>query len=140
MRVVLDTNVLVSGLLSESGPPGWIVDLLLAGEITCGYDGRILAEYREVLQRRELKLPKETVASLVTFIESFGLCITARPWAHALPDPDDEPFLAIAAALDAVLISGNLKHFPEKARGNVRVLTPREFLTRWREEPGGNAS
>ena len=51
IRVVLDTNVLVSGLLSEHGPPGLIVDLVFAGELALVYDARLLAEYRDVLVR-----------------------------------------------------------------------------------------
>jgi predicted nucleic acid-binding protein len=45
-----------------------------------------------------------------------------------LPDPDDEPFLSVAAAAAAVLISGNLRHFPVRVRAEVTVLSPRAFV------------
>lgn len=131
MRVVLDTNVLVSGLLSESGAPGWIVDLLTAGEIAAAFDGRILAEYREVLLRPRLALPAASVEDFLGHLARTGLEITAPPWPDALPDPDDEPFLAVAAAASAPLVTGNLRHFPASARGGVLVLTPRQLLDRW---------
>jgi predicted nucleic acid-binding protein len=47
MRIVVDTNVLVSGLLSPFGPPGVIVSLTAAGRLSLCYDARILAEYAE---------------------------------------------------------------------------------------------
>lgn len=128
MRVVLDTNVLVSGLLSESGVPGWIVDLVLSGELEPAVDERVLGEYREVLARPELELPQDEVRTLLAALERLSVRRTPSPWPHPLPDPDDEPFLAVAAAAEAVLVTGNLRHFPETAREGVQVLSPREML------------
>ncbi len=49
----------------------------------------------------------------------------------ALPDPHDEPFLAVALATpDRVLVTGNIRHFPPSCRAGVTVLTPREALAR----------
>lgn len=56
IRIVLDTNVLVAGLLSQKGPPGQIVDLITAGEIEIACDRRILDEYREVVARPALHI------------------------------------------------------------------------------------
>jgi len=53
----------------------------------------------------------------------------------AEPDPDDEPFLAVAEYTDAVLVTGNLKHFPAKACAGVQVLSPRGFLDHLRDRP-----
>ena len=50
------------------------------------------------------------------------------PLAADLPDPDDLPFLEVAAEAHAVLVTGNKKHFPDKAAGDVRVVSPRELL------------
>ena len=55
MRIVLDTNVLVSGFLSPHGPPGAILRSILTGSITLCFDERILAEYRDVLMRAPLE-------------------------------------------------------------------------------------
>lgn len=127
-RFVLDTNVLVSGILSEQGPPGWIVDLVAPGELQVVFDSGILAEYREVLARSELNLNPARVESLLAVITDLGLLVTALPWPTALPDPDDEPFLACAMAIAAPLVTGNLRHFPEDCRFGVSVLSPRQFL------------
>jgi uncharacterized protein len=45
-----------------------------------------------------------------------------------LPDRDDEPFLAVAAATGSILVTGNVRHFPARARHGVRVQTPRELV------------
>lgn len=127
-RVVVDTNVLVSGVLSEQGPPGWIVDLVAANELQAVFDNRILAEYRDVLTRSELKLDPARVELLLAVIADKAIPVTPLPWQAELPDPDDEPFLACAKAAAAALVTGNLRHFPRDRRFGVKVLSPRQFL------------
>jgi len=51
VKIVLDTNVLISGMLSPSGPPGKIIDLLRSGALQLVVDDRILSEYTDVLRR-----------------------------------------------------------------------------------------
>ena len=129
MRVVIDTNVLVSGLLSPFGPPGVIVGLIAAGRLRPCYDARILAEYNEVLRRPAFPFAEEEVAVLIVQIRVGGELAASEPLAVRLPDPDDEPFLEVAAsAMVEFLVTGNLKHFPRDRRQNVRVVSPREFL------------
>lgn len=126
---MLDTNVLVSGLLSHRAAPGQIVGLVTAGEIEFACDQRILAEYRDVLARPELQINQTEAEDALQHIEQSALLVTPESWPEALPDPDDEPFLAVAkASLALCLVTGNLKHFPAKARLDVRVLTPRQFV------------
>jgi uncharacterized protein len=128
IRIVLDTNVLVAGILSEQGPPGWILDLVAAHEISGAYDSRIRAEYRDVLARPELGLESGRVEQLLSAIADHGILVTPLPWPHRLPDPDDEPFLATAQAAGVILVTGNTRHFPKSACGEVIVATPREFI------------
>jgi putative PIN family toxin of toxin-antitoxin system len=135
IRVVVDTNVLVSGLLSENGPPGQIVDLIIAAELQPLLDRRILSEYTRVLRRPELDLPAEAVTQLLHAIDDTGMLITPMPWPHKLPDASDEPFLAVAQAGVALsLVTGNLKHYPERFRQGVQVLSPREFIELLRKQ------
>jgi putative PIN family toxin of toxin-antitoxin system len=127
--IVLDTNVLVSGLLSEMGPPGQIVDLVLAGEIQLACDTRILAEYRDVLARPELGIDQSQSEEVLRYIEQSATVVTTQSWPEPLPDPDDEAFLCVAEISKALcLVTGNVKHFPARARRDVRVLTPRQFM------------
>ncbi len=129
MTVVIDTNVLVSGLLSPFGPPGVIVGMIAAGRLCPCYDARILAEYNEVLRRPAFPFAEEEVAALMAQIRAGGELATAEPLSVRLPHPDDEPFLEVAAsAMAEFLVTGNLKHFPRDRRQGVRVVSPREFL------------
>jgi predicted nucleic acid-binding protein len=135
MRLVVDTNVLVAGILSASGPPGWIVEALLSGEIEPALDAGIRAEYEDVLGRPELSLEPERVAAVLDVIDAFGLDAVVPPWPEPLPDPDDAPFLAVAAWVGCPLVTGNLRHFPAKARGGVTVLTPRQLIDNFARRP-----
>ena len=121
MKVVVDTNVLVSGMLSRRGPPAKIVDAISDGYLRLCFDGRILAEYRRVFARKKSLFNDAAVARLIDDIEAAGYSITAAPIALELPDPSDKPFIEVAVAgrVD-YLITGNLKDFPEQATHQER--------------------
>lgn len=132
MRAVIDTNVLVSGIINPHRPPGRIVDAILSETITVLYDDRILSEYREVLIRPIFGFDRTDVETILDFIEAAGEHISAKAVAFILPDPTDLPFLevAVAGVADA-LVTGNVKHFkPKRGQHNVDVCTPAQFLRR----------
>lgn len=135
MRIVLDTNVLVSGLLNPHGPPGRIVDLLLAGELAIVYDDRVLAEYGEVLSRPRFGFDSHEIEHILDLIEDDGTPASVAPLDPPdFPDPDGLPFLELAAAIEPhLLVTGNTRHFPPETRtAHVRVESPREFVNKWR--------
>jgi putative PIN family toxin of toxin-antitoxin system len=132
VRIVLDTNVLVSGLLNPHGPPGRIVDLFLEGTLTLLVDDRIADEYREVLRRPRFELEVTEVAAVLALIDMAGERVAAAPTSIALPDPDDRPFLEVARAGRAdALVTGNPRHFAGAAELGVRVVSPAVFMTGW---------
>ncbi len=134
MRIVLDTNVLVSGMLAPYGPPGEIVRLVATGDLSLCYDVRILAEYREVLLRPAFPFGIDQVEASLEQIESSGELVGARPLSPSLPDPDDDMFLAAAIAGRAeYLVTGNLRHYPAESHQGVKVISPAEFLERYRQ-------
>ena len=132
MRVVLDTNILVSALLSPFGPPARVLDMVLSGDIRAAYDDRLMAEYREVLARPKFSFAPQDVATVLAYLEADGERVTARPLPCELPDPDDLPFLEVATQAEAVLIIGNTAHYPEAMRGEVQVIAPGDFFRTWR--------
>ena len=133
MRIVLDTNVLVSALLSPFGPPGEILGLATAGALHICHDARILGEYGQVLLRPAFSFRPDLVDSVLDQIETDGVPVAVLPLSERLPDPDDEAFLAVALAGEVhSLVTGNLKHFPERSRQGVRVVSPRDFLESYR--------
>lgn len=136
MRAVFDTNVIVSGFLSPTGPPGRIVEWLRSGAVQAVLDDRIVAEYLEVLLRPAFSLPPPEVTLVLARIGSQAFRIEASPKAAAmdLPDPDDLPFLECAMAAGVPLVTGNLRHFPKLLAGTTPILTPAQFVTLRRDE------
>ena len=134
MRVVIDTNVLVSGIINPHGAPGRIVDALVAERISLLFDDRTMGEYREVLMRPAFSFSREDVETLLDFIEFAGERISAVTAAGViLPDVDDLPFLevAITGSADA-LVTGNTKHFkPRRGSHQVLICSPANFLDRF---------
>jgi putative PIN family toxin of toxin-antitoxin system len=136
LRIVLDTNVLVSGLLSPFGPPGEIVRLVSSGVLILCLDARILAEYDDVLARHRFGFDPDSIAALLDYIDFRGEVVASEPLVTRLPDPDDEPFLEVAFACGAdSLVTGNIAHFPPESAVGVSVLSPADFMERLRSAP-----
>ena len=133
MKIVLDTNVLVAGLLSPFGPCGEVVRMVSSGELTLCIDARILSEYSEVLHRSKLRFEKDKVAALIDYIEYRGQTVASSPLSKPLPDPDDEPFLeaALSGGIE-YLVTGNHAHFPSDPCRGIKVLSPSDFLKHYR--------
>ena len=129
MKILLDTKVLVSGILSPNGPPAAVLRALLTERVTLCFDERIVSEYRNVLTRTKFSFDPDLVEELIGFLEASGSPTLAAPLAVTLPDPWDQMFIEVAISSNAdFLVTGNLKHFPETARAGVRVVSPRAFL------------
>lgn len=134
MRIVMDTNVLVSGMLTPFGVCGEIVRVLTSGNLTLCVDSRILFEYEDVLRRPRLKIENRMIDVLMEYIERTSETHSTTPLSKSLPDPDDNQFLEIAVSANVdYLVTGNLKHFPRRSRCGIVVLPPRKFLDTLKE-------
>ena len=127
--VVLDTNILVSALYSGllKGKPAELLDLCMAQRYAVVYTQEILSEYEAVLMRPKFGFDASDVRMLLSFFE-FKAHSTdplfdslSRP---QCADPDDQKFYDAAMCWDALLVTGNKKHFPN----DKRILTPAEFF------------
>lgn len=126
---VFDTNVIVSaGLKPGSTPAKLVMDWVLAGQVQLMTCPSVIAEYSEVASRSKFARYGFPPAWLEFLIESSLQLPDPAPWPHVLPDPRDAPFLALAHAAGAWLVTGNLKHFPKAARAGVVVISPAEYL------------
>jgi len=135
MNIVLDTNVLVAGLLSPFGACGEIVRMVSSDELVLSYDARVLSEYNEVLRRQKFKFEEEKVAVLLEYIEYRGQTAASSPLINQLPDADDEPFLETAIASQAsCLVTGNQNHFPAELCQGIKVFSPKEFLIFYKKQ------
>jgi putative PIN family toxin of toxin-antitoxin system len=129
MNIVLDTNVLVSGLLSPHGYPAQILNLVLNKRIELVIDARIFAEYTEVLKRPKFKFRGEWINPLLDFIKMESESIIPEPLYIKLQDPSDRMFLEVAKTAQVhYLATGNTKHFPE----DPVIVSPKEFMERYR--------
>ena len=127
--VVLDTNILVSALWRHllQGRPAQLLDLCLSGHYSVIYTQAILEEYETVLARPKFGFAPEDVKGLLDYFEFRAL--RGEPIFESLArpkcsDPDDQKFYDVACCCDAILVTGNKKHFPE----DPRVLSPAEFF------------
>lgn len=129
-RLVLDTNVLVSGMINPLGTPGRIIDLVREGELELTVDDRILAEYTAVLNRRKFRayFTLQGVRDILMFLEQNTHYTVTTTVISDLPDLNDVPFLEVALAADVVLVTGNIDHFPASARRSAEVVTPAGFV------------
>lgn len=129
MKIVFDTNVLVSAFLKPHSHAAKILRLILQGEIEIVADSRILNEYEEVLARPKFKLDEEKVKVVLDLIRLRCIKAPATRIKFSLPDEDDTPFIETALAGDAdYLITGNKRHFPAKSCRDIKALSPDEFL------------
>jgi uncharacterized protein len=128
VRIVLDTNILVSACWTSNGLEAQVVDQATKGLITPCVSPEIRAEYREVLSRPKLAARGRAV-ELLAALEKTELCVETSWTVNISIDDDDNRFLECATAADAdYIITGNLRHYPEKW-GNTRIVNARTFLS-----------
>jgi hypothetical protein len=126
---VFDTDVIVAAHLSPFGVPARLLSEVYARRLRMAYDFRLLAEYQEVLGRKKFDLSPQAIKGFLQILEDQELT-TPLPLKTTLPDPDDLMFLEVAATTsNRVLVTRNTKHYPQKSRGSVLVLTPTEALS-----------
>ena len=99
----------MSGLLNSKGNPPEILTLALTGAFQVRHDERILAEHSEVLARPRFNFDPIRVRDVLNILEEGGLSFVPSRGVLNLPDPDDEPFLAVAPAASADhILTGNM--------------------------------
>lgn len=132
MKVVLDTNVLMSGIFF-AGIPGRILAAWWDDRFEMIASVEVLAEYREVAERLDRRFPAIDAASVVDAVCRHAHLVVGLPIpASACTDPDDLEFLACAvAAKAACIVSGDRALLRATGFGGVEVLTPRQFEVRY---------
>ena len=124
---VIDTNVLVSALLSrfKNTSTVQLLQFLILGDITPIYNDEILEEYQVVLNRQKFGFPESLIYETLETIKKFGINSSRKESDEILPDPKDIVFYEVALSVeDSFLVTGNIKHFPKKPF----VVTPTEML------------
>lgn len=135
MRVVLDTNVVLAGLLSKRGASHWILRGLLDGRLQAVASVPVFLEYEAVVTRRDdLRKIGWTTTDADAFLRALAAVVKPPAisflWRPAFASPGDEMFVECAVAGDAdAIVTFNVRHYHQAARRfRFRVLTPRETV------------
>jgi len=129
LRLVIDTNVLVSAVLKPDGlqRTTFLLAITKPGRLYVSLP--VLEEYAEVLSRPELSIRRGLRLQLLQLIKNHGHLVTPSRHIEVTNDPDDNIFVECADAARAdFLITGNRKHFPAYWK-NTKIVTPREFVS-----------
>jgi putative PIN family toxin of toxin-antitoxin system len=128
MRAVLDTNVLVSGLLKPRGNERLVLALALRRKFVALVSAPIWTEYEAVLRRPELKLQPAEVDQTLAELRRVADLISPTRAVTASPDESDNRFLECALAGRAdYLVTGNKRHFPAR-HGRTLIVNARELI------------
>lgn len=129
IRAVLDTNVVVSALLTPSGVTASLLNLAALHAFRCYVSRPILDEYREVLGRDHLGIAEREVITSIARLQPSAVLLTPRRRLQVCRDPGDNKFLECALEGRAdYLVTGNLRHFPKQFQ-DIRIVLPKAFLT-----------
>ena len=135
MRVVLDTNILISACLKPDGLEAILVEMVLAGLLQLCVSRNIVEEYVEVFTRPKFAGVRAKSTEMLRGLLEAATLVTPTQRATAAADEDDNRFLECAAAGGAhCVLTGNLRHFPAEWRG-IRILNARRFFDGFHEPP-----
>ena len=123
-RIVLDTNILVSALLSPEGNSAKIYKMFLTGRLSLVYSNEIFEEYQDVLFRPRIGIPADDAEIVLAAVWQYGKKIMPLSSANTMIDEDDRIFYDTAKNADAFLITGNKRHYPQDSF----IFTPAEFI------------
>jgi uncharacterized protein len=127
IRIVLDTNIIVSALLQPLGQPAQIFVLGISGSIQLCLSGNIYAEYEEVISRPRFRRSEEIIIRTLQAIRENSLWVHPVEVVRACSDPDDDIFLECAVAAHADYLVTGIKDFPPTWSA-TRIVTARRFL------------
>jgi putative PIN family toxin of toxin-antitoxin system len=129
LRLVIDTNILVSAALKPDGLQRTVFVLAITKPARLYVTEAVLAEYRDVLARPELKIRKGLREQLLQLVRNHARLVRPAHTLRVAKDPGDDKFLECADAARAdYLVTGNQRHFP-KFWKKTKVITSREFIS-----------
>jgi len=129
-KIVIDTNIVISAFISEHGSPAKILDLVTENkDIQVCYNDKILWEYNNVFTRDKFKKYNFNVDlfdNFINFIKTEGYLINPNTSDYHMSHEDDRIFYDTAKESNAILVTGNIKHFPKEPF----IMSPEDFIQR----------
>jgi putative PIN family toxin of toxin-antitoxin system len=133
IRVILDTNIIVSAYLNQDGLPFFILKLALSGSVRLCASEAVFAEYEELLRRKSYPMDSRRAKLLLKHIRAASHIVRPVEGLEITKDPDDNIFLECAQAAKAhYVVTGNTEHFPQRFK-YTKVITPRTFINIWKD-------
>jgi len=123
-KVVIDTNVFISSRLTKTGNPATVMRLIVEKDMELYYSRAIIGEYKRVLAYQRLKFNLEHQLTAIDDVMNIGILIEPPESNIPMPDESDRIFYDAAKAVNAYLVTGNHKHYPEEPH----ILTPARFV------------
>jgi putative PIN family toxin of toxin-antitoxin system len=128
LRVVLDTNVIVSAVLTPGRIPASLVALAVQGAIQFFLSPEILEEYRQVLRRPAFGFDSSAIDAFLDDLEKAATMVYPQNRAtSALDDPDNRILECAEEAKAHYIITGNKKDFPFVEFAGAKIVSPAEF-------------
>jgi len=124
IKVVVDTNILVSSLICAKGHPSEIVTLIRANKLQLYYNAEIMNEYNRVLRYPRLRISPQEISVIVNLILRKGVAMETEKSTIKMIDESDRKFYDLHKAVGAILITGNIKHFPKESS----IMKPADFI------------
>jgi putative PIN family toxin of toxin-antitoxin system len=129
IRAVIDTNVLVSALISPSGNEALSLLAVKQGLVRACFSEAVLKEYSAVLARPKFAFSRSEIAELIDLLHEHGDLLDPTSLSGFSPDPADDKFIACALTAKAdFVVTGNKKDFPKNQLGSTQVVSARELL------------
>jgi putative PIN family toxin of toxin-antitoxin system len=129
LRLVIDTNIVVSAALKPDGLQRTVLVLALTKPARLYVTDAVLEEYREVLSRPELKIRRGLREQLLQLVKNRAHHVIPAHAFQVAKDPGDDKFLERADAARAdYLVTGNQRHFPRVWK-KTNVITSRDFIS-----------
>jgi putative PIN family toxin of toxin-antitoxin system len=144
VRLVVDTNILISALLGTTGLPAHLIDLWRDGRFALLTAPEQVDELRRVTRYPKIRerLPPALAGRLVNDLRALAILVGDLPRITASSDADDNLLLAIAVAGSAdFLITGDKRYLLSLgSHGGTKILTVRSFLELQRQVPKSGAT
>lgn len=125
MKIVLDSNVFVSGITNPDSVSAEILKMLLNSDFVLLYDSKTLDEYKSLLKQSKFNFSKDVISSFIEFIENMGECISTKSVSAEITDEENKKFYEVSiCGKSDYLITLNKNHYPDEKF----IVSPPEFI------------